>query len=135
MARFKRGSDGARLSELVNKRTGMTLLEFVESKLSVKYGSFNYRMRHKVLRLHEYHAICFYLGLPFEQIWPNPNAPAPKKISLNLSSSLPVSPSPARTVDPGSIVKREAKKKPEVVTPPADFIDPSDPYGGVIPVD
>lgn len=136
----------------VKASTGLTMKQFAEEKIGGNYLSFAYRVRKAALKLSDYHTIMFYTGMGFEELWPNPLAPAPiSKITLNLapSKSIFVSPNTPQPENNGSppvkskpklppqekAVVEVPKKKPEVITPPADFTDIVDPYGGAIPLD
>lgn len=65
--------------------TNMDIADFAEEKLSTSYASFYYRIKHKGLKVHEYHVLNLYTGLTFEQIWPNPHTRIPEKVKLNLA--------------------------------------------------
>jgi hypothetical protein len=83
-----------RLRQIIKETTGLNLKDFGEQYLDSQYMALSYRIRHGVLRLEEYHTICFYTGKTFEELWPNPHIPQARKISLKLNhQTLPSWPS------------------------------------------
>lgn len=85
------------LRTIIKETTGLSLQAFGEQYLDSQYMALSYRIRHGVLRLEEYHTICFYTGKTFEELWPNPHIHQPRKISLKLNhQTLPPQPLPAK---------------------------------------
>lgn len=60
------------LTKAIRKTTGLSMREFVESRLGIKYMTFLYRLKNGVLRLEDYHVLSYHTGLPFEQLFPSP---------------------------------------------------------------
>lgn len=55
---------------------GYSPFVFCEEKLGLKYSTFNYRIKNGVLTLDDIHTILRETGKSFEDIWPDPLAPA-----------------------------------------------------------
>jgi hypothetical protein len=84
------------------RTTGLTMKEFCLQKLGIPYVNFHYRLSHNCLRLGDYHAIMFWTGKSFDQLFPNPLLPAPiQPIPFRLPSisSKPPIEAPSLTVE------------------------------------
>lgn len=67
--------------------TGLTLEEFCQEKLGLKYQNFRNRLKNGGLRLEDYHKLLFYTGKSFDELFPNPLQPQkPEKLPLVLGS-------------------------------------------------
>ena len=60
------------LTKTIRKSTGLSMREFVEGRLGIKYMTFLYRLKNGVLRLEDYHVLSYHTGLTFEQLFPSP---------------------------------------------------------------
>lgn len=60
------------LTKAIRKTTGLSMREFVEERLGIKYMTFLYRYKNGVLRLEDYHALAYHTGMTFEQLFPSP---------------------------------------------------------------
>ena len=60
------------LTKAIRKTTGMSMRQFVEERLGIKYQTFLYRLKSGVLRLEDYHLLTYHTGLTFEQLFPSP---------------------------------------------------------------
>jgi hypothetical protein len=105
----------------VRSATGMRMKDFVREKLGLVYETYRYRVRSNCLHLEDYHKLCFYTGLTFEELFPSPYVPEvkPKRLQrINLSVGKDVAKrqvSALRRADPPKVVQ-----VPELKTPVPD---------------
>ena len=78
------------------KAAGLTT-KLVAERLGIKYSTFQYRVRHGVLSLDDYHRLLAMFDQPFEELFPNPYKPIAQRISdsVTIPRQMPKKVSPA----------------------------------------
>lgn len=105
---------------------GLTTREFA-AKIGLQYATFNYRIRTGGFMLQDYHAILRLTGKEWKDLFPDPLAPKPQKIELNLAHAVEQA-----TIKKPTVVKSKEPKPvkapaPILPTPPARVEDQKPP--------
>lgn len=137
------------LTKLIKKKTGMRIQDFTIEKMGLKYTLYRYRVLNDCLKMQDYHAILFYTGKTFEELFPNPLTGTPRKpITLNLrrpatatNTAAPFTKPQVSQEDKPATKKKDAfavppeqedTKKEGDLNPPRTF-EFHDPFGGMMP--
>lgn len=109
---------------------GLSVKEFVETKLGLNYNTYQYRVREGKLHLADYHKIMYYTGRSFDELWPSSlGVNRSIRIPINLGGQAsPVVPGEANDA-PSFNPAGEDKKGGAHAAPPA----PDDIYDGGLP--
>lgn len=116
------------LTKAIRKTTGLSMRRFVEEHLGIKYQTFLYRKKNGVLRLEDYHLLCYHTGMTFEQLFPSPYQ-VPRRLQKIILT--PPNRPPVNKVDLIRDLQKEARshtlKKKSQSEPVLleDFLEPS----------
>lgn len=101
------------------KAAGLTT-KLVAERLGIKYSTFQYRVRHGVLSLDDYHRLLAMFGdRPFEELFPNPYKPIAQRISDSVTIPRQVTKKPSPAPMPLPAVAVPIPPTPISVPPPA----------------
>jgi hypothetical protein len=103
---------------------GMSTADFAKEKLDLTYQTFSYRIRQGHLSLEDYHRICYWTGLSFEDLFPNPYKPitpkVPESITIPRQGAIPTKkPQPQPPLEPTPSSSKEQKKEEAITAPSA----------------
>jgi len=113
--------------KLIRDTTKLSISKFAEDKMKLNEKTFRYRLANGVLKLEDYHKICHYTGLTFEQLWPSPYEPAePKTTSIPKALGTPITLKQPKAEDLTVIPEgyTQLDENNEVVAEVAPVLDP-----------